>query len=105
MASHAQFAKTYPVPIGYIVAEMRNPRLHSALKFKYVSECPVLGGVFFAFHHGMSFSSWGEDINVTVTALQPSLTQIFVYSECSMPTQFIDWGKNTDNATNLFLHL
>ena len=43
-----------------------------------------------------SFISWGETIRVWMT---PSLkgTFINILSECAMPTQIVDWGRNHDN--------
>jgi len=42
----------------------------------------------------MSLSSWGEE--VTLTALDPQ--RLLVRSECALPTQCIDWGRNEKNV-------
>ena len=46
-------------------------------------------------------SSWGENITVTLTGYSNG-THIRIYSECSMPTQLIDWGENEKNVKELF---
>jgi hypothetical protein len=45
-------------------------------------------------HMTMSLASWGEE--VTLTALAPQ--RLLVRSECAMPTQCLDWGRNEKNV-------
>lgn len=47
---------------------------------------------------GFSFRSWGENISVHVD----DAGTVQVTSECLMPTQFVDYGKNKSNV-NRFL--
>ena len=46
------------------------------------------------FNHGMSMSSWGECITVILTPVGNTQTSMSIRSECALPTQIIDWGKN-----------
>ena len=46
---------------------------------------------------GFSFGSWGENIRVWMTPSEKG-TIVHILSECSMPAQLVDWGKNTDNV-------
>ena len=50
----------------------------------------------------MSFVSYGEKITVTLTYLGEDKTQIDIVSECGMPTQIIDYGKNKKNVNAIF---
>ena len=47
---------------------------------------------------GFSFRSWGENISVHVD----DAGAVQVTSECLLPTQFVDYGKNKSNV-NRFL--
>ena len=47
----------------------------------------------------VSIKSWGEKIRVTI--LPSGFLQI--RSECSLPTQCIDWGKNKKNVNRLLV--
>jgi hypothetical protein len=49
----------------------------------------------------MSLASWGEDISITVT----SETSILVRSQCILPTQCFDWGRNKKNVLALVIVL
>lgn len=46
---------------------------------------------------GPSLLSWGE--KMTITPLAPNVVR--VRSECGLPTQCIDWGKNAKNVRSL----
>ncbi len=100
MGAKSQSAKTYPVPIDYFVGKLRavgTAGLNVALK----SENPMPNGVWFRIHHGTTFTSWGEKITVTLTDLGGA-TAVDILSECGMPTQVVDWGKNASNVRVLF---
>jgi hypothetical protein len=49
----------------------------------------------------VSMSSWGEKVTVYVDAYN----QVSVTSQCLLPTQLIDWGKNKRNVNRFFGHL
>ena len=46
--------------------------------------------------------SYGEKITVTLTDLGGTATNVRIHSECGMPTQLMDLGKNMENVTYLF---
>ena len=50
---------------------------------------------------GMSLASWGETIIIQWT----SNSTVRVRSECAMPTQCFDWGRNKRNIDRLRLAL
>lgn len=50
---------------------------------------------------GISFWSWGE----AITAAVEGDGALFVRSQCSFPTQCIDWGANSGNVNKLVREL
>ena len=42
----------------------------------------------------MSFWSWGEEVQIDVTAD----STVHVQSRCAFPIQWIDWGRNASNV-------
>ena len=50
---------------------------------------------------GFSFRSWGENVSVHVD----DTGTVQVTSECSMPTQLVDYGKNKSNVTRFLAGL
>lgn len=105
MAASFQQEKVYQIPAANFFAELRSPHFWNTLNFVFRSENPTPGGYWYRFHHGVSMASWGEKLTVTVVALSPTATQVTVHSECGMPTQLIDWGKNKSNVNKVFAHL
>lgn len=75
------------------------------LDLDFKSENPSPTGVWYRLHHGVSFTSWGEKITITLTPLGPMSTQVVIHSECGMPTQVIDWGKNKQIVRNVYEYL
>ncbi|GEM_PF-1658739 len=60
-------------------------------------------GLFFA-TCGFTLTSYGE--NITIQPYRtPTGCSLNVKSECSIPTQIIDWGKNTENINKLAFEL
>jgi len=41
--------------------------------------------------------SWGEKVTVSITPAG----EVRVWSECAMPTQLVDWGKNGQNCSQI----
>ncbi len=103
MAAKSRLMKVYPVQIGYFIEKLRAVAFNLQ-KFTYSYEHPIPGGVIVVLDHSMSFSSWGEEIKVTLLN-GGNQTTVDICSECSMPTQIIDWGKNTENLNMLFNYL
>lgn len=100
MARQAQEERILNLPIDVIVQKMRN--VGSQSNFALRSENPTPdGGVWFRVHHGASFTSWGEKVTVTLTPMGQQ-TRIHIHSECGMPTQLVDGGKNAKVVRYLF---
>jgi len=45
---------------------------------------------------GMNLASYGEDLMIAITPTVKG-SAVRIRSECSMPTQLVDWGKNKKN--------
>ncbi|MDP3275424.1 MAG: hypothetical protein Q8Q09_09540 [Deltaproteobacteria bacterium] len=58
-------------------------------------------GLHFTGSVSMSFGSWGEKL--TIVRVAPD--RLTVRSECSMPTQVFDWGKNDKNVRQFYMAL
>lgn len=103
MAASSRSARLYPVQIMYFVEKLRNIN-NGGLNLQLKSENPNGTGVWFRIHHGATFTSWGEKITVTLTP-QGEGTVVDIISECGMPTQIVDWGKNASNVNAIFRYL
>lgn len=103
MAANARFYKVYPVEIAYFTNKIRSIA-YAGRDYSYVSEQTFNGGIVINLKHGVSLSSWGENIRVCLTA-QGDQTVVDIYSECVMPTQVIAWGKNQENVQFIFMYL
>ena len=100
MGAKAEESRVYNVTGDRMVAAIR--RIPNAgLNISLTSENPTPTGIWFRFVHGMSFRSYGEKITVTLTPHGPT-TDIHILSECGMPTQIIDYGKNRSNVTAIY---
>ncbi len=99
MARRAVEERILNIPIDVIVQKMRN--VGSEFNFALRSENPIPTGVWFRIHHGASFTSWGEKVTVTLTPMGQQ-TKVNILSECGMPTQLIDYGKNRKVVNYLF---
>lgn len=103
MAASKREYRILPAPIDYFVTKLRSIPA-SGLGYSVVGERPIANGIAIALSHSISFSSWGENITVMLTS-QGSQTVVDITSECSMPTQIVDWGKNAENIQRIFLYL
>ena len=104
MAAKAQEGRVYPVAMDFVLWKLRtidSSNLNVSLKSE--NNDPN-GSIWFRIHHGMSMTSYGEKITVTVTPQQGG-TGIHILSECGMPTQIIDYGKNKKNVAAIFRYL
>ena len=103
MAKKADGQNTYPVNINYFVQKCR--AIESAgLNLTLKSENPSGDGVWFRIHHGMTMASYGEKITVTLTPTANG-THVHILSECGLPTQLVDYGKNKSNVAVIFQYL
>ena len=105
MAANHTESTVLSTPLGEILQVVRSQAFCSYLNLELKSENPTSTGVWFRFHHGMSFSSYGEKITLTLTPLADGRIRLDCHSECGMPTQVIDWGKNQQNACNILEYI
>ena len=84
---------------------INNPSFVKRLDLIMRSENPTGTGVWYRLHHGTSFTSWGEKITITLTPVQGNQTQVHIHSECGLPTQVIDWGKNKQMVNSIYEYL
>lgn len=94
MAANYETNAIITARINQLVAALRDPAFCTQLRLDFLSENPYQNGVWYQFSHKVSFSSWGEDVTLSLTAIDDHTTRVAIRSECSMPTQIIDWGKN-----------
>lgn len=102
MAAKNSQTFTFNASIENICWILKDPRLYVELKFRFNSEMGGYNSWNLYFSYGVSMSSWGEDITVSLVALNPQTTSVTILSECSLPTQLVDWGKNKGNVNSLF---
>ena len=98
MAANFTDRAVFNVPLSLLQALIRESRFSSQLNIVMKSENPMAGGVWYRFHHGATFTSYGEKITITLTVQNAYSTIVDVHSECGMPSQIIDWGKNKCNC-------
>ena len=102
MAKRAEDRKTYNgVPMDYFVQKCRAID-GAGLNVNLKSENPGdNGSMWFRVHHGMTMTSYGEKITITLTPVANG-TDVHILSECAMPTQLVDYGKNKQNCAAIF---
>ena len=105
MAANSNNTRMFQATMHQLVAMMRDPAFHNALSLEYLSEMPSGTSMWYHFHHNMSFTSWGEKIIIGLMPLPGGLVSVEVSSECAMPTQIIDWGKNKKNIEGILNYI
>lgn len=105
MAANYSDTNVLNANINQVIALIRDISFSNVLNIEMKSENPTPTGVWYRFHHGVSFTSWGEKITISLTPVGPSATRIDITSECGMPTQVIDWGKNKSIVCNVFEYI
>ncbi len=92
--------------INYVAGVLRNFHFQNYTNFRFKSEVPSYNnGVSFRFTNSVSLTSWGEEIIITITPDNSGALRVDISSECSMPTQIIDWGKNKENLNKVVGYL
>ena len=92
--------------INYVAGVLRNFHFQNYTGFAIKSELPSYNnGVCFRFTNSVSFTSWGEEIMITITPDNSGALRVDIASECTMPTQIIDWGKNKENLNKVVGYL
>ena len=95
-----QFILNYNIdPLYHLVSSMnfvQDLKLNLLLNSREPQNCCL------RYDHGMSMSSWGEEITMLLTPMNAGTTCVSIRSECTMPTQIIDWGKNKKMVMNIY---
>ena len=105
MAANANNSRIFRGSMHQLVALLRDPAFHTELKLEYISETPSEASMWFHFHHGVSFSSWGEKVIIGLMPVATDMINVEVSSECALPTQILDWGKNKHNLEAIFYYI
>ena len=105
MAAKFSGKKHFNADANQIVSIVKDTSFAQSLNLEMKSETPDGDGFCFRFHHGVSFSSWGEKITVTVTPDELDTVTVTVKSECAVPVQILDFGKNVQNVRGIFGHV
>lgn len=103
----ANFSNTYifNTHIENICSVLSDVGFGYAINLTFVSRCPIQNGMKFCFRNDVNFSSWGENIDVDVFYISETSSQVIIKSECAMPTQIVDWGKNKQNVNKFYNQL
>ena len=105
MAAKHEERLILPANIAQISALLSHSDFTTSLHLQPCMQAPFPNGITYQFSHSVSFTSWGEDIVVRLTAIHDAATEVILHSECSLPTQIIDWGKNKENVALIKLYL
>ncbi len=103
MAHSAEETRSYAVSPAYFQEKVRGIA-NAGLNLIFRSENPTDTGVWYRIHHGMSALSYGELITITLTYTATG-TDVKIHSECAMPTQLMDGGKNKNNIRLIYEYL
>lgn len=103
----ANYQETYIInaTVQALCDVIRNPGFANQLKITIRAEAPTPSGMWYKLYHGTSMSSWGENITVDLMPVGANVTQVHIRSECDMPTQIIDWGKNKEMVHSIHQYL
>ena len=103
----AKYSNTYALNayIGHICEVVKDMRFYDFLKLKFNSVSQIQGGMLYRYTSSINLSSWGENIDITVLYINENSSQVIIKSECALPTQLIDWGKNKSNVEKIYNHL
>lgn len=103
----AQYSNTYTLNayIENICEVVRDMRFYDVLSLKLNSVTHIQNGMLYRYSNGISLTSWGENIDITILYINDNSSQVTIKSECTLPTQIVDWGKNKSNVEKLYNHL
>ena len=105
MAANHTETYTLNVNIQTIYGILGDLRFYEGYKLTFLSSSPIQNGAKYRCSTNVNFSSWGEYIDIDVFFVNENTTQITIKSECAMPTQFVAWGKNKKNVTDIYNYL
>ncbi len=84
---------------------LMDPMFASALKLTADFNRQTPQGGMYHFKRGITLTTWGEEITVTLMPIDTFNCNVEVKSECRMPTQVVDWGKNRSNVEAVFVYI
>ncbi len=105
MAANHTETYVFNIHIQQMYSIVRDARFVNGLHLSYRSETALQNGMSLRYTNDMSMSSWGEDIDIILIYVNDNTTQVTIKSECSLPTQVIDWGKNKKNVQQVYQYL
>lgn len=105
MAANYQETRVYQAPMSCLLMILRSPQMCAALNIELKSEFPQPNGAWFGFNHGMTSSPYGEKITVAFEDVGEGSVRATVHSECGVPDQTVDWGKNKSNVEVIFNYI
>jgi len=105
--------QAFPCSVQQMVAVIKDPAFCKKLNLKAVEvarenvgeEPQEQNNIAFDFTHGATFTSWGENITVTLTPGENNGTCVEVYSVCVEEQQMIDAGKNKSNTKRILAYI
>ena len=78
------------------------PDFVPTLNLNFQTQVATPNGITLHLKSKVSMSSWGETVTITLSQVSPTDVRMDVLSECNMPTQIFDWGKNKKNVGMIF---
>ncbi len=97
MAAKFKHTETYPLAKAELLEQVKRALAHCKFKITEIGEDE---GVIHA-KSAVNFWSWREKIEVNIDADG----SVSMKSECVLPTQVVDWGKNKKNVQQFFAYL
>lgn len=94
MTAKFEESKTYDLDKDQLIENIKDALEACRFKIKSIDEN---AGTIRAITR-LSLWSWTEKIDIKVG----DMGSVMVKSECSLPSQFIDWGKNKRNVNTFF---
>ncbi len=105
MAAKASGESIFNATMPQMIALLRDPAFRFQLDLALESENGMQSAVYFRFEHGISLSSWGEVIAITLTPYSEAQVKVEILSKCSYPLQLVDWGKNKKNVNAIMQYI
>jgi len=101
MAAKYRQSITLNASVGQILPIIKNVDFFNKFKIDYRGEDHTNAGSIIKFSHDATATSWGIKITITITPVSSQESTIEVYSACSNPLQFLDWGINKRNVCEI----
>ena len=88
--------------VQQLIAIVKDPDFSKKLNLKMVEETQSEVGPVYRYTHGATFTSWGEEITITLIPNEDNTVCVNVLSVCVEQEQMIDCGKNKSNIKHIF---